>query len=100
MLNRLYCWMGAATCMLALQAGAVTEFFADAVNGNDAWDGRAEVFDGAHGLKKTVQAAVDLAQNGSTVADLNIVTLLPGDYVEGETTVTSDKVASRNRVVI
>lgn len=100
MLNGTCGWISVAVCVLSLQTWAATEFFADAVNGNDAWDGRAEVFDGAHGPKKTVQAAVDLAQNGSTVADLNIVTLLPGDYVEGETAVTSDNVVTSNRVVI
>ena len=81
-------------------AFAATEYFADAVKGNDAWDGKAAVWDGTHGPKLTIQAAVDLAQVGSTAANRNVVTLAPGDYTNGVTGVTSGGVVSSNRVVI
>ena len=50
MMDRRCGWMNVAACLFFLQAVAATEYFADAVNGNDAWDGRAEVYDFVHGM--------------------------------------------------
>ena len=94
--------VGSLLCIL-LGAGPVSaaEYFADAVNGNDAWDGTSETWTGGTtGPKRTVQAAVDLAQAGSTASAMNTVTLLPGDYAEGLRAVTSGGVVTSNRVVI
>ena len=54
-------------------------WWADAVNGNDTWDGRARAYEAAtgHGPKKTLQAAVNLAAAGDTVI------ALPGVYDQG-----------------
>lgn len=91
----------AMVCLAALASFGATEYFADAVNGNDAWDGTsAQRGTGSVGPKKTVQAAVDLAVVGSTASAKNIVTLAPGDYDMGERSVTSDGVVTSNRVVI
>lgn len=68
------------SCALVLSAGADQEFFCDAVNGNDAWDGtRATYVSGVQGPKKTIGAAVNLADGTPT-----IITVLPGVYDEGE----------------
>lgn len=98
--------MPAVFCLALVVCGssafAGTEYFADAKNGNDAWDGSSptHVKDTNKGPKLTIQAAVDLAQVDSTAADRNIVTLAPGDYTNGVRGVTSDGVVSSNRVVI
>ena len=91
-----------AVGLLAFASFGATEYFADAKNGNDAWDGASATHEEGtdHGPKLSIQAAVDLAQVGSTAADMNIVTLAPGDYTNGVTGVTSGGVVSSNRVVI
>ena len=74
-------WLG------ALASFGATEYFADAVNGNDDWDGTAETYQGGMvGPKLSLQAAADAAGEGSTKADMNILTLLPGDYTNGVNT--------------
>lgn len=65
--------------VLALSASAV-EYFADPVKGDDSYDGLAAVYDGTHGPTKSAQAAVTLAEAGTTAEAMNVVTLLPGDY--------------------
>ena len=73
--------------LLTLSSFGVTEYFADAVNGNDAWDGTAETHQGGTvGPKLSLQAVADVASVGSTKANMNIVTLLPGDYTNGVAT--------------
>ena len=79
------------------------EYFVDAVNGSDAYDGTAAKWAGGEstvGPKKTIQAAVDLVANGNGTT----ITLLPGVYDEGGDINTAknngtDNVQS-NRVVI
>ena len=57
---------------------AAAEYFADAVNGNDANDGLTEAT-----AKLSLKEAIALANTGDTV------TLLPGDYSNGTVTVSS-----------
>ena len=57
---------------------AAAEYFADAVNGNDANDGLTEAT-----AKLSLKAALALADTGDTV------TLLPGDYTNGVETTSS-----------
>lgn len=94
--------IASAVGLLAFVSFGATEYFADAKNGNDAWDGTSATHEEGtdHGPKLSIQAAVDRAQVGSTAADMNIVTLAPGDYTNGVTGVTSGGVVSSNRVVI
>ena len=78
-------------------AGLAVEYFADAVNGSDSYDGTAAKWAGGEstvGPKKTVQAAVNLADGNGT-----IITLLPGVYDEGGAENTGNYPQS-NRVVI
>lgn len=44
-----------------------TEYYVNGVTGNDAWDGLAPVWDGTHGPKKTIQAAINAASTGDTI---------------------------------
>ena len=57
---------------------SAAEYFADAVNGNDANDGLTEAT-----AKLSLKAALALANTGDTV------TLLPGDYTNGVETTSS-----------
>ena len=76
-----------ACCMALLSVFAVAawadaEYFVDAENGNDGYDGSSATFvSGSVGPMKTVGAAVARA-NADGVP--SIVTLLPGRYDEGE----------------
>ena len=64
---------------MAVAMGATAaEYFADAVNGNDANDGLTEAT-----AKLSLKEAIALANTGDTV------TLLPGDYSNGTVTVSS-----------
>ena len=64
---------------VAVAMGATAaEYFADAVNGNDANDGLTEAT-----AKLSLKAALALADTGDTV------TLLPGDYTNGVETTSS-----------
>lgn len=79
-------------------AGLAVEYFADAVNGSDSYDGTAAKWAGGEstvGPKKTVQAAVNLVANG----DGATITLLPGVYDEGGAENTGNYPQS-NRVVV
>ena len=63
--------------LMELPDGATTQtYYADAVNGNDNYDGLAAVFDGTHGPKQTLQATMTAAVHGSTVI------AAPGTYPE------------------
>ena len=76
---------------------SAAEYFVDAANGSDAYDGTAAKWAGGEstvGPKKTVQAAVNLADGNGT-----IITLLPGVYDEGGAENTSNYPQS-NRVVV
>ena len=56
-----------AVGLLALPAPAET-IYVDGVNGNNAWDGLCEVWDGETcGPKKTIQAGIDVASGGDEV---------------------------------
>lgn len=46
---------------------AGTTYYADAENGDDSYDGLAPEFDGEHGPKRTIQAAIDTATHADTV---------------------------------
>lgn len=71
-----------AMCAALAYPAAGAEYFADAKNGNDLWDGTAsEYVSGTTGPKKTVGAAVELA---NADGEPSVVTLLPGTYDEGE----------------
>ena len=71
-----------AGMVLAAVAASATlpaaEYFADAINGNDANDGQTEAT-----AKLSLKAALALADTGDTV------TLLPGDYTNGVETKSS-----------
>ena len=51
-------------------------FYVDALNGDDNWDGLSAVWDGEHGPKATIQAAM----NQASVSDHDRVVLAPGSY--------------------
>lgn len=71
-------------CLTGFIAGIASgmEYFADAQNGNDEWDGSSATYvSGNVGPKKTVGAAVDLA---NADGEPSVVTLLPGLYDRGE----------------
>ena len=62
-----------------------TAYYVDPVAGNDDWDGLAILWDGSHGPKATIRAAMDQAQ----AHDLDRIVLAPGVY-EGEGNVNID----------
>ena len=69
---------------------AMTEYFVSDSTGNDAWDGKSDVYvSGDRGPKKTIQAAVGLADGNGT-----IVTVLPGDYQATDEDLPNLKVTS------
>jgi len=51
----------------------VSDVWVDPVNGDDAWSGLAEEFNGADGPKRTIQAAIDVCEGGQVI-------LRPGTY--------------------
>jgi outer membrane protein assembly factor BamB len=51
-------------------------YYVDVTNGSDGYDGLAEVWDGVHGPKQTIQAAIDAASNTDEII------VLAGTYVE------------------
>ena len=71
--------VAASSVLFGFAAGAAvqTEYFVSKDGGNDNYDGLAEVWDGTHGPKQTIQAACDDAASG------DMVTVLPGEYDEG-----------------
>lgn len=85
------------------------EYFVDAENGNDAWDGTSATFvSDLKGPKKTIRAAVELA-NDPDRTEKAVVTVAPGtyggdasDYVEWTDTSgnASNVNVGRSRVVI
>lgn len=59
--------------LLALPAAADT-IYVDGVNGNNAWDGLCEVWDGETcGPKKTIQAGIDVTTDSDEVIVANAV---------------------------
>ncbi len=90
-----------ALCALAASIAAAgapaAEYFVDAVNGSDDWDGTcAAHVSGTTGPKRTLQAAVDLvADDGG-----NVVTALPGVYDQGGRPFSATKHAHTNRVSV
>ena len=81
--------------LFGLAAGAADskEYFVRQDGGSDGYDGLAETWDGTHGPKQTIQAAVDKAAAGDTV------TVLPGTYETGAT-YDSNAGATSNRVAV
>ena len=63
-------------------------YYADAENGNDAWDGTAATHEEGtdHGPKQSLQAANDGAAAGSSSAGYPVVLVAPGVYSNGVTT--------------
>ncbi len=53
------------------------ESYVNGVSGNDAYDGQSPVFDGVHGPRRTIQAAIDAALDNHTIE------VAPGAYVGG-----------------
>ena len=51
-------------------------YYVDPVDGNDAWDGAAPTWDGIHGPKATIQAAIDVA----SLYDNETIILADGIY--------------------
>jgi len=52
-----------AGCLVALGA----DLYVDAACGSDSYDGLAAQYDGVHGPKATIQAAIDAAADGDVV---------------------------------
>ena len=52
---------------------APSDYYVNPTDGNDAWDGLAVAWDGEHGPKKTIQAAVDACTAGQVI-------LVPASY--------------------
>ena len=71
----------AIACAVAMgcTGGFAAEYFVAKDGGSDSYDGKAAEWDGTHGPKRTIQAAVDL----TNPAGKDIVTVLPGVYDEG-----------------
>ena len=67
---RLPALVAAAALMFAAGgAWAAKTVYVDGVNGNNAWDGLCEEWDGGTcGPKKTIQAGIDVAVNGDDVS--------------------------------
>ena len=42
-------------------------YYVDGTNGNDDWDGLAEIWDGQHGPKRTIQSAIDATYNNDEI---------------------------------
>jgi len=55
------------------------EYYVNPIDGNDIYDGLALLWDGEHGPKQTIQAAIDAAEFNQN----DIVTLLEGTYTGG-----------------
>ncbi len=70
--------MAIGFAVAVVSSATAAEYFADAVNGNDANDGLTEAT-----AKLSLKAALALADTGDTV------TLLPGDYTNGVETTSS-----------
>ena len=51
-------------------------FYVDVIDGNDSWDGLSSVWDGQHGPKATIQAAI----NQATSYERDTIVLAPGTY--------------------
>lgn len=60
------CILGISLCLALSVSAAATTYYVDKA-GNEAWDGRAAVWDGVHGPKAKIQSAVDLCADGDTV---------------------------------
>ena len=88
----------AIACAVAMgcTGGFAAEYFVAKDGGSDAYDGKAAEWDGTHGPKRTIQAAVDL----TNPAGKDIVTVLPGVYDEGSRVFTSADFDHEFRVVI
>jgi hypothetical protein len=56
----------AILCLITTQAFSTT-YYVNGTTGNDTWDGLAEVWDGMHGPKKTIQAGVIAASSLDTI---------------------------------
>jgi hypothetical protein len=66
--------------LLTLPSAAET-IYVDGVNGNNAWDGLCEIWDGETcGPKKTIQAGIDVAVNGDEVIVADAVYSGAGNY--------------------
>ena len=80
-------------CIAAASLFAGTEYFVDAVNGNDDWDGQSAVHTtGDTGPKRTL-AAVTTLVNGLSDSVPVVITAAPGCYSNG--TVTAEGQANR-----
>lgn len=91
--NRLSLGVAAALVVAASVASATT-WYADNVNGDDLYDGRAAVWDGTHGPKAKIQSAVELADDGDTVV------VAPGVYGDDQGVVARDDTHAACRVYI
>jgi len=69
------------TALLATFILPFVTYYVDGTAGNNAHDGLAQTWDGTHGPKLTVQAAIDAAYN-DTGNSGELVLVLPGTYAE------------------
>jgi hypothetical protein len=71
----------AALTGLFASIGAADTFFVDGTNGNDAWDGLCETWDGGTcGPKATIQAGVNASQHGDEVIVADGTYTGPGNW--------------------
>ncbi|MBN2058234.1 MAG: DUF1565 domain-containing protein [Candidatus Saganbacteria bacterium] len=67
-LSRLKLFLAISFSFLALMLPSWSaDFYVDAVNGNNAYDGQAAVWDGVHGPKKTIKAMLPGIPGGSII---------------------------------
>ena len=87
-----------AFAVLSVFTVSATDYYVDAVDGNDAWDGTSATFvSDLKGPKKTIRAAVELA-NDPDRTEKAVVTVAPGTYGGDASCLWTDVATQRGSV--